>query len=124
MRGLQSSRETRLGVFAVPEGVYAGRVPGQVGEVSVTDVELVMLEAARRGAGGFVGFRWVNGTPDGRYAGKRGAAVARGGCASRGDEVCSRRLVEQTVIGTVNSSRRMVLGGRSSALAVGFGVGL
>ena len=49
-----------------------------------------MLEAARRGAGGFVGFRWVNGTPDGRYADKRGAAVARGGCASRGKEVCSQ----------------------------------
>ena len=35
----------------------------------------------------------VNGTPDGRYVtDKRGAAVARGGCASRGEEVCSQEL--------------------------------
>ena len=38
-----------------------------------------MLEAARRGAGGFVGFRWGNGTP-GRAV--RGQA-RRGGCARR-----------------------------------------
>ena len=35
MHGLQSSRGTRVGVFAVPGGVYAGRDPGQVGEGSV-----------------------------------------------------------------------------------------
>ena len=62
MRGLQSSRETRLGVFAVPEGVYAGRVPGQVGERSGGLTWswlwlLVVMAAARRGAVGFVGFR-------------------------------------------------------------------
>ena len=58
MRGLQSSRETRLGVFAVPEGVYAGRVPGQVGERSGgLTWSWLCKEAARRGAGGFVGFR-------------------------------------------------------------------
>ena len=56
----------------------------------MTDVELVMLEAARRGAGGSVGFRWGNGTPGRAVRGQAGAAVARGGCASRGEEVCSQ----------------------------------
>ena len=86
----------------------------------------VWTKLGKRGAAGHRRFRRVpldvNGTPDGRYADKRGAAVARGGCASRGDEVCSRRLVEQTVIGTVNSSRRMVLGGGSVGTESVYGV--
>ena len=60
----------------------------------MTDVELVM---ARRGAAGRRRFRRV---PSGSVGcqrnagravrGQAGAAVARGGCASRGEEVCSQ----------------------------------
>ena len=81
------------GVIAVPEGVCVGRVcpPGPVWSGRCDSYGLVRV---RRGAAGRR-FRRVpldvNGTPDGRYVtDKRGAAVARGGCAWRGKEVCLR----------------------------------
>ena len=114
-RAASDARRWRCAAYSRVEGLgwVCSQCPGastramsraRSGEVSVTDVELVML---RRGAAGRRWFRRVpldvNGTPDGRYAGRRGAAVARGGCASRGDEVCSRELVWQTMILPVNS---------------------
>ena len=87
----------------------------------MTDVELVMLEAARRGAGGFVGFRWVNGTPDGRYAGRQARQLRAAVALARGHEFCSRELVWQTVILPVNSF--LIADWSSTEIAVGFGAG-
>ena len=74
------------------------------GEVSVTDVELVMV---RRGAAGRRWFRRVpldvNGTPDGRYAGRQARRLRAAVALARGREFCSRRLVETAVNLTVNS---------------------
>ena len=67
LRRMQGTGDARLtvesrdpvGCVRSARGRLRGPCPGPGrGEVSVTDVELVMLEAARRGAGGFVGFRW------------------------------------------------------------------
>ena len=64
---------------------------------------LVVLVMIRRGAAAPVssGSVDVNGTPDGSTrAGTRagGAAVARGGCASRGEEGFGLRIAGQTMI--------------------------
>ena len=48
----------------------------------------------------------VNGTPDGRYAGKHGAAVARGSWLSVVVEFCLALAREPTVARTVNSWTR------------------
>ena len=97
-------------------------VPGQVGEVSVTDVELVMV---RRGAAGRRWFRRVpldvNGTPDGRYAGRQARRLRAAVALARGHEFCSRELVWQTVILPVNSF--LIADWSSTEIAVGFGAG-
>ena len=97
-----------MGVFAVPEGVYAGRVPGQVGERSVR-LTWSWFCTARRGGAPAVpsGSVDVNGTPDGRYVtGKRGAAVARGSWLSVVVEFCLALAREPIVDRTVNSWTR------------------
>ena len=48
----------------------------------------------------------VNGTPDGRYAGRQGAAVARGSWLSVVVEFCLALAREPTVARTVNSWTR------------------
>ena len=115
LRRMQGTGDARLtvesrdpvGCVRSARGRLRGPCPGPGrGEVSVTDVELVMLEAARRGAGGFVGFRWVNGTPDGRYAGRQGAAVACGSWLSVVVEFCLALAREPIVDRTVNSWTR------------------
>ena len=70
LRRMQGTGDARLtvesrdpvGCVRSARGRLRGPCPGPGrGEVSVTDVELVMLErAARRGAVGFVGFRWMS----------------------------------------------------------------
>ena len=92
LRRMQGAGDARLtvesrdpvGCVRSARGRLRGPCPGPGrGEVSVTDVELVMLEAARRGAGGFVGFRLMSterrtgGTRAGK-ARRLHAAVARG----------------------------------------------
>ena len=66
LRRMQGAGDARLtvesrdpvGCVRSARGRLRGPCPGPGrGEVRWTDVELVMLEAARRGAGGFVGFR-------------------------------------------------------------------
>ena len=99
LRRMQGAGDARLtvesrdpvGCVRSARGRLRGPCPGPGrGEVSVTDVELVMLR------GGAAGRRWFRRVPLGQrnagraVRGQAGAAVARGGCASRGEEVCSQ----------------------------------